>query len=216
MTSPLLTNSASTDQKSPNAFKTASSALNLPLGDPSRTSSYSTGHRNNLIHSNKSPESRHSSFSSATSQSLMGHLNPNIPTPMTDEPNSVSDILNPDVASDGEPVKKSSLLKKKKQPKAKFTAEDDDLLVELKEVRKLTWKQIAEHFVGRTAGALQVRYCTKLKARSVVWSAEDVEALHEAIREYEEERWAAVSQKMGNKFTASVCRDKYKMISRAI
>lgn len=121
------------------------------------------------------------------------------------------EILNP--TQPGEEAGKSSFLKRKKPPKAKFTAEDDDLLVELKEVRKLTWKQIAEHFTGRTAGALQVRYCTKLKARSVVWGEEDVEALYEAIREYEDERWAAVSQKMGSKFTASVCRDKYKEVT---
>lgn len=146
----------------------------------------------------------------------MGHLNNTLPPPLTDEPNSVNDILNHEVNDDGVTIKKTSLLKKKKLPKAKFTAEDDDLLVDLKEMRKLTWKQIAEHFDGRTAGALQVRYCTKLKARSVVWSEEDVEALHEAIKEYEEERWAAVSQKMGNKFTASVCRDKYKSITRII
>lgn len=101
---------------------------------------------------------------------------------------------------------------KKKHPKAKFTAEDDDLLVDLKEVRKLTWKQIAEHFDGRTAGALQVRYCTKLKARSIEWSEEDVEALHEAMKDYEDERWIVVSQKMGSKFTASVCREKYNEV----
>ena len=143
----------------------------------------------------------------------MGNLS-NAAAPLSDEPGS--DSLNPDVGlNDGDiDDKKSSLLsrklRKKKPPKAKFTAEDDDLLVDLKEVRKLTWKQIAEHFDGRTAGALQVRYCTKLKARSVVWTDNDVVALHEAIKEYEDERWIVVSHKMGSKFTASLCRDKFK------
>lgn len=99
------------------------------------------------------------------------------------------------------------------KPKAKFTADDDDLLLELKENKKLSWKQIAEHFEGRTAGALQVRYCTKLKGRSLHWSLEDINALHEALEEYEEERWIIVSQKMGSKFTASICRDKFNELS---
>ncbi|KAK1810399.1 hypothetical protein LTR12_015242 [Friedmanniomyces endolithicus] len=59
---------------------------------------------------------------------------------------------------------------KPKGPKLKFTAEDDALLVELKETKNLTWKQIADFFPGRTSGTLQVRYCTKLKAKSSAWS----------------------------------------------
>lgn len=124
-----------------------------------------------------------------------------------------SDSQNADPDS-GESGKLKGFSRRKKPPKAKFTAEDDDLLVDLKEKRKLTWKQIAEHFNGRTAGALQVRYCTKLKGRSIVWNDEDVEALHEAIKEYEEERWIIVSQKMGSKFTASICRDKFKQVEK--
>ncbi|KAF8863092.1 hypothetical protein BDZ45DRAFT_575661, partial [Acephala macrosclerotiorum] len=52
-------------------------------------------------------------------------------------------------------------------PKLKFTLEDDALLVDLKENKSLTWKQIADFFPGRTAGTLQVRYCTKFKAGTV-------------------------------------------------
>lgn len=55
-------------------------------------------------------------------------------------------------------------------PKLKFTPEDDSLLVELKEKKNLTWKQIAEFFPGRSSGTLQVRYCTKLKAKTTVWT----------------------------------------------
>lgn len=57
-----------------------------------------------------------------------------------------------------------------KGPKLKFTPEEDSLLVDLKEDKNLTWKQIADFFPGRTSGTLQVRYCTKLKAKDVVWT----------------------------------------------
>lgn len=59
---------------------------------------------------------------------------------------------------------------KPKGPKLKFTPEDDTLLVELKETTNMTWKQIADFFPGRSSGTLQVRYCTKLKAKTVDWS----------------------------------------------
>lgn len=59
-------------------------------------------------------------------------------------------------------------------PKLKFSPEEDALLVELKENKNLTWKQIADFFPGRTSGTLQVRYCTKLKAKDVVWTDEMV------------------------------------------
>ncbi len=59
-------------------------------------------------------------------------------------------------------------------PKLKFTPEDDQLLVDLKENKSLTWKQIAEFFPGRSSGTLQVRYCTKLKAKTTQWTDETV------------------------------------------
>lgn len=59
-------------------------------------------------------------------------------------------------------------------PKLKFTPEDDQLLIDLKENKSLTWKQIADFFPGRTSGTLQVRYCTKLKAKTTQWSEETV------------------------------------------
>lgn len=70
-------------------------------------------------------------------------------------------------------------------PKLKFTPEDDQLLVDLKEKKNLTWKQIADFFPGRSSGTLQVRYCTKLKAKTTVWTEDmvsdtspDFETLH--------------------------------------
>jgi hypothetical protein len=62
-------------------------------------------------------------------------------------------------------------------PKLKFTPEDDQLLVDLKEKKNLTWKQIADFFPGRSSGTLQVRYCTKLKAKTTVWTDEMVSFL---------------------------------------
>jgi hypothetical protein len=62
-------------------------------------------------------------------------------------------------------------------PKLKFTPEDDQLLVDLKENKSLTWKQIAEFFPGRSSGTLQVRYCTKLKAKTTQWTDETVRTL---------------------------------------
>jgi hypothetical protein len=62
-------------------------------------------------------------------------------------------------------------------PKLKFTPEDDQLLVDLKENKSLTWKQIAEFFPGRSSGTLQVRYCTKLKAKTTQWTDETVRFL---------------------------------------
>lgn len=59
-------------------------------------------------------------------------------------------------------------------PKLKFTPEDDALLLDLKENRALTWKQIAEFFPGRSSGTLQVRYCTKLKAKTTQWTEDTV------------------------------------------
>jgi hypothetical protein len=63
-------------------------------------------------------------------------------------------------------------------PKLKFTPEDDQLLVDLKEKKNLTWKQIADFFPGRSSGTLQVRYCTKLKAKTTVWTDEMVRCMH--------------------------------------
>ena len=66
-----------------------------------------------------------------------------------------------------------------KGPKLKFTPEEDALLVDLKEDKSLTWKQIADFFPGRTSGTLQVRYCTKLKAKDVVWTDDMVGTLEQ-------------------------------------
>ncbi|KAK5122918.1 hypothetical protein LTR85_003483 [Meristemomyces frigidus] len=95
-----------------------------------------------------------------------------------------------------------------KGPKLKFTAEDDALLVELKETKNLTWKQIADFFPGRSSGTLQVRYCTKLKAKTTVWTDEMVLKLRTAVEEYDNDRWRIISGKVGNGFSAAACKEK--------
>ncbi|KAJ5775543.1 uncharacterized protein N7511_000554 [Penicillium nucicola] len=47
----------------------------------------------------------------------------------------------------------------------RFLPDEDARLIELKEKRSLPWNRIVKHFPGRTKGALQVRYSTKLKGR---------------------------------------------------
>ncbi|KAF2002158.1 hypothetical protein P154DRAFT_151876 [Amniculicola lignicola CBS 123094] len=93
-------------------------------------------------------------------------------------------------------------------PKLKFTPEDDTLLIDLKEKKNLTWKQIADFFPGRSSGTLQVRYCTKLKAKTTNWTDEMVQKLRGAMHDYETDRWRIIAQKVGNGFSPQACRDK--------
>ncbi|KAF2196596.1 hypothetical protein GQ43DRAFT_250391 [Delitschia confertaspora ATCC 74209] len=93
-------------------------------------------------------------------------------------------------------------------PKLKFTPEDDTLLVDLKERKNLTWKQIADFFPGRSSGTLQVRYCTKLKAKTTVWTDDMVQRLRNAMQEYENDRWRIISSKVGSGFSPAACREK--------
>ncbi|CAG8956390.1 hypothetical protein HYFRA_00003773 [Hymenoscyphus fraxineus] len=93
-------------------------------------------------------------------------------------------------------------------PKLKFTPEDDQKLVDLKENKNLTWKQIAEFFPGRSSGTLQVRYCTKLKAKTTQWTDETIQKLRTALHDYEQEKWRIVAQKVGTGFTSAACKEK--------
>ncbi|KAI9726120.1 MAG: hypothetical protein M1834_009417 [Cirrosporium novae-zelandiae] len=93
-------------------------------------------------------------------------------------------------------------------PKLKFTPEDDQKLVDLKENKNLTWKQIADFFPGRSSGTLQVRYCTKLKAKATVWTDDSIRRLRKALRDYEHDRWRIVSSKVGSGFTPAACKEK--------
>lgn len=52
--------------------------------------------------------------------------------------------------------------------KSRFTAKEDELLINLKEKENLPWEQIGERFPRRSTGSLQVRYSTKLKNRIAV------------------------------------------------
>ena len=50
---------------------------------------------------------------------------------------------------------------------ARFTIEDDGLIIKLKEIDRLSWEKIAKHFPGRTAYGVQCRYSKKLNNRPV-------------------------------------------------
>ncbi|CAJ2506388.1 Uu.00g005180.m01.CDS01 [Anthostomella pinea] len=93
-------------------------------------------------------------------------------------------------------------------PKLKFMPEDDALLIDLKENKSLTWKQIADFFPGRSSGTLQVRYCTKLKAKITQWTDETDQKLRTALQDYENEKWRFVSNKVGPGFTPQACRER--------
>ncbi|ERF72183.1 hypothetical protein EPUS_02974 [Endocarpon pusillum Z07020] len=93
-------------------------------------------------------------------------------------------------------------------PKLKFTAQEDQMLVELKENKNLTWKQIADFFPGRTSGTLQVRYCTKLKAKTVIWTEDTVQRLRRAMEEYENDKWRLIAAKVGSGFSPTACQEK--------
>ena len=67
----------------------------------------------------------------------------------------------------------SEVLERKKRKRAKLgargvrmknsTPEDDQVLVDLQEIKSLTWKQIAEFVPGQSSSTLQARYYTKLE-----------------------------------------------------
>ncbi|KAL8422639.1 hypothetical protein RB596_003074 [Gaeumannomyces avenae] len=97
-------------------------------------------------------------------------------------------------------------------PKLKFTPEDDQLLIDLKENKSLTWKQIADFFPGRSSGTLQVRYCTKLKAKTTQWTDETDQKLRTALQDYEREKWRIVASKVGTGFTPIACQERAAQI----
>jgi len=55
---------------------------------------------------------------------------------------------------------------------------------------------------------LQVRYCTKLKAKDTIWTDEMVQRLRNAVQDYENDRWRIIAAKVGHGFTPAACREK--------
>jgi hypothetical protein len=132
-------------------------------------------HDSGLSAMSAQPLSSH--FAAGPSQRYHGHH-----LPESSRPSKVARLGGPGEASEssmgapsvvGQPGMPSPA-PKPRGPKLKFTPEDDALLVDLKENKSLTWKQIAEFFPGRSSGTLQVRYCTKLKAKTTLWTDETV------------------------------------------
>ncbi|KAF1952411.1 MYB DNA-binding domain protein, partial [Byssothecium circinans] len=93
-------------------------------------------------------------------------------------------------------------------PKLEYTAEDDQLLMNLKEKKNLSWMHIADFFPGRSLGSLQLRYSTKLEAKTTVWTDDMVQKLGHAMHDYENDRWRIISSKVGSGFSPAACREK--------
>ncbi|CAI7603865.1 unnamed protein product [Penicillium bialowiezense] len=98
-----------------------------------------------------------------------------------------------------------------KGPKTKFGPKEDETLIQLKEHWNFTWKQIQHWFPGRTSGTLQVRYCTKLKAKNVLWTEDMDKRLKRAMEDYDNDKWRVISQKVGNGFTPVACQERATM-----
>ncbi|KAJ5615853.1 hypothetical protein N7537_000967 [Penicillium hordei] len=84
-----------------------------------------------------------------------------------------------------------------KAPKTRFGHKEDEMLVALKEHWKFSWRQIECFFPGRKQQTLQVRYCTKLKERDVVWDDALDQKLKKALEEYEDNKWAHIARRLG-------------------
>jgi hypothetical protein len=52
-----------------------------------------------------------------------------------------------------------------KSKRRTYSTDENNLLVKLKEERKLTWEEITDYFPDRASASLQVHYSTKLKHR---------------------------------------------------
>jgi len=161
----------------------------------------------------KSPDTQTlHSFDHLSSMSPRHHRLPNQPLPSKFHRTSQSRYDH--AADDNEPpsaVGQPGMpepMAESKGPKSRFTPKDDALLVQLKESTNLTWKQITEFFPGKSSGTLQVRYCTKLNAKNLVWTDDMLDRLRQSLVEYEHDRWRIISGKVGNGFSAAACEKK--------
>jgi len=72
------------------------------------------------------------------------------------------------------PVRPAMPARPQAESQAKFTPDDDQLLVGLKDSESLTWKEVTSYFPGRTEGSLKQRYArVKAMAFSDSRSSED-------------------------------------------
>nr|OQO28663.1 hypothetical protein B0A51_04774 [Rachicladosporium sp. CCFEE 5018] len=90
---------------------------------------------------------------------------------------------------------------KPKDPKLKFTAEDDALLVELKTTKNLTWKQISDF------PQVEVGYASGQILHQAQGEDDCMDGRH-AMDDYEADRWRIISGNVGNGFSAAACTEK--------
>ncbi|PHH68505.1 hypothetical protein CDD82_508 [Ophiocordyceps australis] len=173
---------------------------------------YSAGpHEHQTPVQGQSPASASSAASSQHSQPQMHHHHhlPDLDSPSRGMRNDERGGAPSVVGQEGMPAPAP----RPRGPKLKFTAHDDQLLVDLKENKSLTWKQIADFFPGRTHGTLQVRYCTKLKAKTTLWTDEADAKLLKAIQDHENEKWRFVAHRVGPGFSPAACRERSAQLS---
>ncbi|KAJ2983957.1 hypothetical protein NQ176_g317 [Zarea fungicola] len=101
----------------------------------------------------------------------------------------------------------SSLEPPSNRSRAKFTQEEDQIIIHLRNNGQ-SWKEIAEKLPGRSPGALQVRYSTKLKRKSLDWTTHLDQQIVKALLEYEQQRWTFVASQIGCGISAEACRER--------
>lgn len=95
----------------------------------------------------------------------------------------------------------------KNLPRAKFTDDDDKVLIALKEREKpdLSWAQIRDFFPGRSGQTLQVRYCTKLNTRGGTME-EMKERMGEIFKKHENKMWVAIKNELKGRVSADTVK----------
>ncbi|KAJ6187422.1 hypothetical protein N7519_002330 [Penicillium mononematosum] len=177
---------------------------NLPMGDPSAPGGEPAG----LTYADVGPSSSHQTSNQDYLQPALPqqHHHHRLP-PQAFGASSVGDQYQPQIDRSfmnlpGVPAP----YPKPKAPKTRFGHKEDEMLIALKEHWKFSWRQIECFFPGRKQQTLQVRYCTKLKERDVVWDAALDQKLKKALEDYENNKWAHISRKLGPGIPPAACK----------
>ena len=82
---------------------------------------------------------------------------------------------------------------------AAWSPEDDSLLWDARENRKLGWPQTAELFQGKSPNACRKRYeRLKLQKAPDEWEGEKFDALAEVYVRFREEMWKRIAEQLGD------------------
>ncbi len=107
-----------------------------------------------------------------------------------------------------------------KGPEKTFTAQEDRLLIKLKEVRGMTWDEIAKHFPEHNSGTLQLRYHQYLRVRKARQSQSikntftpDEDRLLVSLREDRKLMWKEIVQYFPGRSSGTL-RSRYHRVLR--